>query len=123
MDIEIWKGHHKLVMKGEYRPSKQCTGSREQELFLLVYISTAFCFIAQNYGFSKERTFFAAPPVGYHTSVNLLAIADLGQAEEDQSKEPLQYIASLQTTEWLRQELVDEDYQLLIHNGDISYAT
>ncbi|CAD7698428.1 unnamed protein product, partial [Ostreobium quekettii] len=74
------------------------------------------------YGFSEESSFLAAPTVGPNTSVNFLAIADLGQAEEDGSTEPWQYRASLNTTRWLTQEVAKKEYQLLVHNGDISYA-
>ena len=76
----------------------------------------------QDYGFSEEQSFQAAPLVGPDTEVSFLAIADLGQAEEDGTVEPFQYQASLMTTKWLTQEAATGVYQLLIHNGDISYA-
>jgi len=74
------------------------------------------------YGFSEESSFLVAPRVGPNTSVNILAIADLGQSEEDGSVEPFQYTASLNTTKWLTKEIAEKEYQLLVHNGDISYA-
>lgn len=39
----------------------------------------------QEWGFSPEASFVAAPPVGPSTTVSLVALADLGQAEDDGS--------------------------------------
>lgn len=41
----------------------------------------------QEWGFSSEASFRAAPEVGPNTSVKFLAVADLGQTEEDLSVE------------------------------------
>ena len=60
------------------------------------------------------------PLAGPDAVVKFLAIADLGQAEVDQSFEQTEMGASLQTTERLAAET--GHHQLLIHNGDISYA-
>ena len=61
------------------------------------------------------------PPVpSAEASVKFLAIADLGQAEVDNSFEQVGMTASLNTTQRLATEL--DYHQLLIHNGDISYA-
>ncbi len=60
------------------------------------------------------------PPPGPEASVKFLAIADLGNAEVDGSLEFTEMTASLNTTTRLAGET--EHHQLLIHNGDISYA-
>lgn len=61
------------------------------------------------------------PPLpGPDTVVKFLAIADLGQAEVDGSLEQTEMTASQNTT---RRMIAESEYhQLLIHNGDISYA-
>lgn len=74
----------------------------------------------QAHGFSEEACFLAAPPVGPETSVKFLAIADMGQAEIDGSNEESEMIPALNTTRLMIAEA--DDKQLLIHNGDISYA-
>ncbi|GBF94969.1 inactive purple acid phosphatase-like [Raphidocelis subcapitata] len=71
-------------------------------------------------GFSPEFSFRAAPAPGPRSRVRFLAIADLGQAEVDGSLEENFYVQSLNTTRWLAKEA--ESHQLLLHNGDISYA-
>jgi len=52
----------------------------------------------QEWGFSPEASFRAAPPVGPSTTVKLVALADLGQAEEDGSMELGEMGPSLNTT-------------------------
>ena len=52
----------------------------------------------QEWGFSLEASFTAAPTVGPHTPVKLVAIADLGQAEDDGSMEQSEMGPSLNTT-------------------------
>jgi hypothetical protein len=53
----------------------------------------------QEHGFSSEALFTAAPPVGPSTHVKVLALADLGQAEQDGSMESEEYTHnSLNTT-------------------------
>ena len=74
----------------------------------------------QAHGFSQEASFLAAPAVGPQTHVNFLAIADMGQAEIDGSNEQSEMIPALNTTMLMIAEA--DDKQLLIHNGDISYA-
>eukprot|EP00878_Enallax_costatus_P019287 GHUV01020344.1.p1 GENE.GHUV01020344.1~~GHUV01020344.1.p1 ORF type:complete len:392 (+),score=91.17 GHUV01020344.1:31-1206(+) len=76
----------------------------------------------QDWGFSPEASFHAAPPVGPETSVKILAIADMGQGELDGSMEQAEMHMSLQTTAGLLKDMRKDSYQLLIHNGDISYA-
>eukprot|EP00775_Hariotina_reticulata_P004167 gene4166-4415_t len=75
-----------------------------------------------DWGFSEEASFLAAPPVGPATSVKILAVADLGQAELDGSMEQSEMVPSLNTTAGLLQDVIGAGYQLLMHNGDISYA-
>eukprot|EP00877_Chromochloris_zofingiensis_P010708 jgi/Chrzof1/5891/Cz16g19170.t1 len=72
------------------------------------------------WGFSDVASFLAAPPVGPDTSVQLLAVADLGQGELDGSMEQSEMVPSLNTTRLLNAE--QGNYGLFIHNGDISYA-
>ena len=62
----------------------------------------------------------APPEPGTGASVKFLAIADLGQAEVDNSFEQVEMTAAINTTKRLATEL--DYHQLLIHNGDISYA-
>jgi len=71
---------------------------------------------------SNEAQFSAPKPAGPEHSVRILAVADLGQAEADGSLEVSQMQASLITTKRLREELDAGAYDLLVHNGDISYA-
>lgn len=74
----------------------------------------------QAHGFSEEASFVAAPPVGPDAHVSFLAIADMGQAEIDGSNEQSEMLPALNTTMLMTAEAADK--QLLIHNGDISYA-
>ncbi|KAK9830188.1 hypothetical protein WJX72_010191 [[Myrmecia] bisecta] len=74
----------------------------------------------EDHGFSQEASFTSSPNVGPHTTVKFLAIADMGQAEADGSNELSEMLPSLNTT---RGMLNETDYhQLVVHNGDISYA-
>lgn len=52
----------------------------------------------QEWGFSLEASFVAAPPVGPQTRVKVLAVADLGQGEVDGSMEQSEMLVSLNTT-------------------------
>lgn len=79
-------------------------------------------FFPQNWGFSPEASFTAAPPVGPDVTVKILAIADMGQGELDGSMEQAEMHMSLKTSAGLLREVDDSGYQLLMHNGDISYA-
>ena len=74
----------------------------------------------QAHGFSQEASFQAAPIIGPESHVRFLAIADMGQAEIDGSNEESEMIPALNTTRLMIAEA--DDKQLLIHNGDISYA-
>ncbi len=74
----------------------------------------------QAHGFSQEASFQAAPTIGPESHVRFLAIADMGQAEIDGSNEESEMIPALNTTRLMTAEA--DDKQLLIHNGDISYA-
>lgn len=58
--------------------------------------------------------------MGPDSHVKFLAIADMGQAEVDGSNEESEMIPALNTTRLMIAEA--DDKQLLIHNGDISYA-
>lgn len=58
--------------------------------------------------------------MGPDSHVKFLAIADMGQAEVDGSNEESEMIPALNTTRLMTAEA--DDKQLLIHNGDISYA-
>lgn len=71
---------------------------------------------------SEESSFVAPPVTSPQTSVRLLAVADLGQVEIDGSMEISQMDASLATTNALAWEISNNGAQLLIHNGDVSYA-
>jgi hypothetical protein len=79
-----------------------------------------YAYGSQDFGFSEEASFVSPPPVGPDTTVKFLAMADMGQAEVDGSNEQEEMLASLNTTRLMTAE--DDDKQLLIHNGDISYA-
>jgi hypothetical protein len=74
----------------------------------------------QAHGFSQEASFQAAPTIGPESHIRFLAIADMGQAEIDGSNEESEMIPALNTTRLMIAEA--DDKQLLIHNGDISYA-
>uniref|UniRef100_A0A383VVS5 Purple acid phosphatase n=1 Tax=Tetradesmus obliquus TaxID=3088 RepID=A0A383VVS5_TETOB len=76
----------------------------------------------EEWGFSPEASFVAAPPVGPQTRVKVLAVADLGQGEVDGSMEQSEMLVSLNTTARMLQDIQQHDFQLLVHNGDISYA-
>eukprot|EP00884_Botryococcus_braunii_P013968 jgi/Botrbrau1/22572/Bobra.176_1s0005.1 len=79
-----------------------------------------YSFGDEDYGFSPEYTFVAAPDASPEATVKVLAVADLGQSEVDGSNEWWQQIGSLQTLRHLLQDAAT--HSLLIHNGDISYA-
>lgn len=49
----------------------------------------------QDLGWSDEHSFQAAPAVGPDTTVRLLAIADMGQAQEDHSNQVGQHLAAV----------------------------
>ncbi|KAI7845277.1 hypothetical protein COHA_001120 [Chlorella ohadii] len=72
-------------------------------------------------GWSAEESFVSPPAVGPDSTVRLLAVADLGQAEADGSMEASEMLPSLHTTARLAEEAA-AGAQLLVHNGDISYA-
>lgn len=78
--------------------------------------------ILQSWGFSPESSFTAAPPVGPDTTVKILAVADMGQGELDGSMEQAEMQMSLRTTARMLSDVQDKGFQLLVHNGDISYA-
>jgi hypothetical protein len=73
----------------------------------------------QELGWSGEESFTSPPAVGPGSSVTLLAVADVGQAEADGSMEASEMLPSLQTTARLAQEAA-AGAQLLVHNGDLS---
>ena len=84
-----------------------------------LWLETSILFL-QAHGFSQEASFTAAPTIGPESHVTFLAIADMGQAEIDGSNEQSEMIPALNTTMLMTAEA--DDKQLLIHNGDISYA-
>eukprot|EP00879_Flechtneria_rotunda_P003651 GHRR01003888.1.p1 GENE.GHRR01003888.1~~GHRR01003888.1.p1 ORF type:complete len:559 (+),score=122.66 GHRR01003888.1:217-1677(+) len=76
----------------------------------------------ERWGFSPVASFRAAPPVGPLTHVKVVAVADLGQGELDGSMEQSEMVPSLNTTALMLKDIKEQGYQLLVHNGDISYA-
>lgn len=77
---------------------------------------------SQEGGWSAEYSVVTVPAVGPNSSLSMLAIADMGQAEADGSNEN-GYGAqhpSLATMRGLASN--SEGRRLLVHNGDISYA-
>ena len=73
-------------------------------------------------GFSRELSFRAAPEVGPHTEFRGLMLADCGQAEPDMSLEQSEMAPSLETVRWMLRDTSEEEYTLIGHFGDISYA-
>ena len=73
-------------------------------------------------GFSDEFSFRAAPEVGPHTEFRGLMMADCGQAEPDGSMEQSEMAPSLDTVRWMLRDTRENDYALIGHFGDISYA-
>ena len=73
----------------------------------------------QALGWSAPQQFVSPPAAGRDATVALLAVADLGQAEEDGSMEVSEMIPSLLTVRRMA-EGRHRDAQLLVHNGDIS---
>eukprot|EP00892_Ulva_mutabilis_P005414 jgi/Ulvmu1/3244/UM150_0017.1 len=79
-------------------------------------------FGSEKLGFSDEFSFRAAPEVGPHTEFRGLMLADCGQAEPDNSMEQSEMAPSLDTVRWMLRDAAEEDYTLVGHFGDISYA-
>lgn len=77
---------------------------------------------SKEHGWSEEASFVTPPPTGPQSSVSLLAIADMGQAEVDGSNENGfgEQHPSLATVRGLLDNAAGRC--LVIHNGDISYA-
>jgi hypothetical protein len=73
-------------------------------------------------GFSSEFSFRAPPPVGADTEVHIIALADMGQAEPDGANEQSEMRPSANTTRLMIEDARREDYSLVVHFGDISYA-
>ena len=71
---------------------------------------------------SEEASFLAPPDRGPGSTVRLLAVADLGQAEVDGSLEVSQTQAALGTAARLAAEAATGRFNALLHNGDVSYA-
>lgn len=74
----------------------------------------------QALGMSAEISFVSPPLVGPEASVQLFALADMGQAEVDGSNEMSGMLPSLNTTRLMAQHM--EGRRLMVHNGDVSYA-
>ena len=68
----------------------------------------------QEFGWSEEGSFHGPIPADARATVRLLAIADMGQAEEDGSNEVSAMLASLNTTGRLAQEVAHGGYDLLV---------
>jgi acid phosphatase type 7 len=73
-------------------------------------------------GFSAEASFRAAPPAGPDEEVHILALADMGQAQVDESNEETEMPPSLNTTALMLRDAAGGQYGLVAHLGDISYA-
>ena len=70
-------------------------------------------------GFSEEHEFKAPPAVGPETSVKIIGLADMGQYNVDYFDNPHGYKPSLGTSKNIH---LEEDVDLVLHVGDISYA-
>lgn len=72
------------------------------------------------YGYSEEHMMKvpmkSGPP---HTTIKILGLADMGQANIDHFFNPENYLPSVLTSKNLNKE---EDVDIIIHIGDISYA-
>ena len=82
-------------------------------------------------GLSQVFSFSAAPKEGPESSVAVLLIADMGQAEPDGSMEQSEMSPSLDTTRWMIRDAFGGEppeanpparYGMIAHYGDISYA-
>lgn len=73
-------------------------------------------------GFSDEFAFRSPPHVGPDATVKVLALADMGQAEVDGSNEQSEMLPSLNTSAFMIRDSHADDYSLVVHHGDISYA-
>ncbi|GIL96226.1 hypothetical protein Vretimale_2087 [Volvox reticuliferus] len=73
-------------------------------------------------GWSQEFSFLSSPDAFPDTTVYILAVADMGQAEADGSLEGSEMMPSRNTTRRMAQDATSTPYSLLLHLGDISYA-
>ncbi|GIL41942.1 hypothetical protein Vafri_29 [Volvox africanus] len=73
-------------------------------------------------GWSEEFSFLSAPEISPDATVHILAVADMGQAEEDGSLEGSEMMPSRNTTHRMAQDAASSPYSLVLHLGDISYA-
>jgi acid phosphatase type 7 len=81
-----------------------------------------YIFGSERTGFSKEFSFRAAPPSGPDTVVDIIALADMGQAEPDGSDEQSEMRPSANTTRLMIEDAKKGGFSLVAHFGDISYA-
>ena len=70
-------------------------------------------------GFSEEHEFKAPPAVGPEAFVKIIGLADMGQYNVDYFDNPHGYKPSLGTSKNIH---LEEDVDLVLHVGDISYA-
>jgi len=70
-------------------------------------------------GYSEEHSFVTPPETGSKDTVKIVAIGDMGQYNIDYFDNPEGYEASLATSANINAE---EDVDLVMHVGDISYA-
>ena len=74
-------------------------------------------------GFSEEFSFLAPPLPGPDQEVQMIMLADMGQAQPDGANEvEKQEQPSLNTTRLMAADVATGGYSLLGHWGDISYA-
>lgn len=82
---------------------------------------------------SEEYTFMSHPGIGADVSVSFLAVADQGVGEPDGSTAAFEYQAALEVADRMADDVAAgydlkgakneiEEYSLIVHNGDISYA-
>lgn len=96
------------------------TGLKPSTVYYYVYGSDAN-------GWSAEASFISAPPRGADQAVNILACADLGVTNPDATLSHWNEPSATLTTQHMAAEALGSgsgyDYSLLLHSGDISYAT
>jgi hypothetical protein len=74
-------------------------------------------------GWSAVRSFKAPAPVSPHTPVSLLVTADMGETYEDGSQYHWEEPAAVNTTVHLARLAASAGADVLLHPGDLAYAT
>jgi acid phosphatase type 7 len=95
------------------------TGLKPSTVYYYVYGSDAN-------GWSAEASFVSAPAPGPNQAVNILACADMGMTNPDATLSHWNEPSAGLTTQHMAAEALSGDgysYSLLLHSGDISYAT